>query len=170
MVTLRSGARNQNADLSMSNEAKARLRKRERVRGYYNDMGGNRGNCTYGIGILAHRGPCTEQELRTPLTEAQITASFDAAIREAERAVRRNVDRQALTQDQFDALVRYAFNTGAHGARQTFQLVNRGALQAAANNISSNIRARVDGRLVIARGLIDRRREESEPFRQRGGR
>jgi hypothetical protein len=38
------------------------------VRGYYNDMGGNRGNCSYGIGILAHRGACTEEELQRPLT------------------------------------------------------------------------------------------------------
>ncbi|MBJ7312875.1 glycoside hydrolase family protein [Rugamonas sp. CCM 8940] len=149
----------------MSPEARARLRNREQVRGYYNDMGGNRGNCTYGIGILVHRGPCTAEELRRPLTAAQVEASHAAAVDEAERAVRRNITNQALTQAQFDALVSYTYNTGAYGARHTYGLINRGAMQAAADNISTNISTTVRGRRVVAPGLIERRREESAPFR-----
>ncbi|UMR28504.1 glycoside hydrolase family protein [Massilia sp. MB5] len=157
---------NPNTSLSMSAAARRRLRSRERVRGYYNDMGGNRGNCTYGIGILVHRGPCTAAELRRPLTTAQVEISFAAAIREAERAVKRKVTRQALTQEQFDALVSYTFNTGANGAAGTLALVDRGRLQEAAVNMSRNIRTNVGGQRVVARGLIQRRQEESAPFRQ----
>jgi len=157
---------NPNTRLSMSAAARRHLRSRERVRGYYNDMGGNRGNCTYGIGILVHRGACTAAELRRPLTTAQVEISFAAAIREAERAVKRKVTRQALTQEQFDALVSYTFNTGANGAAGTLALVDRGRLHEAAGNMSRNIRTNVGGQRVVARGLIQRRQEESAPFRQ----
>jgi lysozyme len=156
---------NSNASLSLSAGARQRLRSRENVRGYYNDMGGNRGNCTYGIGILAHRGACTEEELQRPLTPVQIETSFAMAVREAEGAVRRNVTHQALTQDQFDGLVSYVYNTGASGAARTLQLVDSGRLQEAAEVMSRNIRTTVGRRRVVAHGLIARRREESAPFR-----
>lgn len=94
MATASRATTNPNANLSMSAEARLRLRNREQVRGYYNDMGGSRGNCTYGIGILVHRGPCTEEELQCPLTAAQVAVSFATAISSAERAVRRSVSRQ----------------------------------------------------------------------------
>ncbi|WP_243489183.1 lysozyme [Massilia violaceinigra] len=166
MATAARATTSSNTHLTMSAEARQRLRNREQVRGYYNDMGGNRGNCTYGIGILAHRGPCTEEELQRPLSPAQVEASFAVAVREAERAVKRNVSRQLLTQEQFDALVSYAYNTGAGGASRTFELVNSGRLHDAAETMSRNIRTTVNGRRVVARGLIERRREESAPFRQ----
>ncbi len=97
--------KNPNANLSLSNEARRRMRDQREgvVQGYYNDGCGDRGHCSYGIGILAHRGPCTAEELRRPLTSAQMEASFAKAVREAEGAVRRNVPNQALTQAQFDA-------------------------------------------------------------------
>lgn len=157
---------NPNASLSLSNDARSRMRNQREgvVRGYYNDGRGNRGHCSYGIGILAHHGPCTEAELRRPLTTAQMEASFASAIREAESAVRRNVTNRQLTQAQFDALVSYAFNTGASGARQTFQRVDRGDLRGAANLILSNTYSTQNGRRVFMPGLVPRRREESAPF------
>lgn len=159
---------NPNANLSLSNDARRSMRNQREgtIRGYYNDGHGNRGHCTYGIGILVHRGPCTAEELRRPLTNAQIEASFASAIREAERAVRNGVTHQQLTQAQFDALVSYAFNTGARGARETFQRVDRGDLQGAANTIMSNTYSRQHGRRVFMPGLVPRRREESAPFRE----
>lgn len=160
---------NPNAGLTMSAEARRRLRdpQHERsVRGYYNDGRGGRGHCTSGIGILAHRGPCTAEELARPVTSAQIEASFDAAVREAERAVRRNVTRQALTQEQFDALVSYTYNTGPTGASRVFLRVDSGDFQGAADAISANTYSRQRGRAVFMPGLVSRRREESAPFRQ----
>lgn len=155
-----------NANLSLSNDARSRMRNRREgvVRGYYNDGRGNRGHCSYGIGILAHHGPCTAEELRRPLTSAQMEASFASAIREAESTVRRNVTNRQLTQAQFDALVSYAFNTGGRGARETFQRVDSGDLRGAANLILSNTYSTQGGRRVFMPGLVPRRREESAPF------
>jgi hypothetical protein len=62
--------------------------------------------------------------------------------------------------------ISYAYNTGAGGASRTFELVDAGRLQDAADNMSRNTPTTVNGRRVVARGLIDRRREESAPFRQ----
>ncbi len=160
---------NPNANMHISAEARNRLRSPQReatIRGYYNDGGRGRGHCTYGIGILAHRGPCTAEELGRSLTPTQIEASFDAALRAAERAVRRNVTRRALTQEQFDALVSYTYNTGARGAYDTFQHVDQDDLEGAADIISSNVYSRQGRRRIFMPGLAARRREESAPFRQ----
>ena len=47
-----------NDGLSISPEGKARLRRREvDVFNYYDDGGPGKGHCTWGAGILAHRGP-----------------------------------------------------------------------------------------------------------------
>lgn len=155
-----------NSSLSLSAEGKRKLRRRESVRGYYNDGGRNRGNCTYGIGILLHRGPCTPEELARPLSAAQIEASFAAAIREAERAVRRAVTRQSLTQEQFDALVSFTFNTGARHAQRVFQRINQGDMTGAATTMRSYTHSTRNGHMVYMPGLIGRRREESAPFQQ----
>ncbi|MDC8760549.1 lysozyme [Janthinobacterium fluminis] len=157
---------NPNATLSLSPEARRRMRTQREgvVRGYYNDGHGNRGHCSYGIGILVHRGPCTAEELGRPLTSAQIESSFANAIREAEHAVRRNVTNQALTQAQFDALVSYSYNTGARGAHDTFQRVDRGDLRGAGRLIMSNTYSTQRGRRVLMPGLVQRRVEESAPF------
>lgn len=159
---------NPNATFSLSNDARRRMRNQREgtIRGYYNDGHGNRGHCTYGIGILAHRDPCTAEELRRPLTSAQIEASFASAIREAERAVRNQVTHRPLTQAQFDALVSYTFNTGARGAREVLQRVDRGDLREAANLMMRNTYSRQDGRRVFMPGLVPRRRAESAPFRE----
>lgn len=153
-----------NTNLSLSAEGQRRLRRRESVRGYYNDGGGNRGNCTYGIGILLHRGPCTAEELARPLTAAQIESSFRAAVRQAERAVQRGVNRHQLTQEQFDALASFAFNTGAGRAQRVFQRVNRGDLAGAAAAIRGYTFTSRNGHMVPMPGLVSRRREESAPF------
>lgn len=160
-------SQNPNSNLSLSPQARSRMRNQREgvVLGYYNDGRGNRGHCSYGIGIFVHRGPCTAEELRRPLSAAQLEASFTAAIREAERAVRRNVTQQSLTQDQFDSLVSYAFNTGAHGARNVLQRVNQGDMRGAATAMTRNVYSVQHGRRVLMPGLVTRRREESAPFR-----
>ncbi len=158
-------AGNPNANMTMSTEARQAMRKREGVRGYYNDGGGNRGHCSCGVGNLVHRGPCTAEELQLPLSPMQVEASFASAIREAERAVQRNVTRQSLTQAQFDSMVSFTFNTGAKRARPIFQRVDRGDLQGAADAICTYVNSTQNGRLVHMRGLAARRQEESAPFR-----
>jgi hypothetical protein len=55
------------------------MRRRERdVSNYYDDMGPGKGNCTWGPGILAHKGVCTEDELARPVNPALVEAEFFA--------------------------------------------------------------------------------------------
>ncbi len=161
---------NHNSEMTISGDARARLRVREKPQfHYYNDMGGN---CTWGIGNLAHRGRCSADEMKKPVSATLAEATFAAKISEAERAVRRNIKNQALTQDQFDALVSLTYNVGATGADDTYQLVDSGDLQGAAANISSMTRVRMKTKrgtkMVVAKGLVLRRAEESAPFRKAG--
>jgi lysozyme len=89
-------AKGANDHLNMSTQARARMRKREvDVFNYYDDMGPGKGNCTWGAGILAHRGPCTKDELAKPVRSAAIVAEFARRIVLAERGVRRNVRNKA---------------------------------------------------------------------------
>lgn len=151
--------------LRMSGGARKRMRQLEVVvLKYYDDMGPGKGNCTWGAGILAHRGPCTKDELARPVSQAEADAEFARRVAYMERVVRRNVPNQALTQAQFDALVSLTYNAGERGASTTFDLVDSGDFKGAAVNILRMTRTTVNGRKVIARGLIARRREEAAPF------
>lgn len=155
-----------NDSLSMSPEARVLMRKREKdVYEYYDDMGPGKGHCTWGAGILAHRGPCTKEELGRKVSQAEVDAEYARRVAKAEREVRRNVPTRPLTQQQFDALVSLTYNAGARGSRGTYRLVENGDFKGAAENISQMTRTTVNGKKVIARGLISRRAEESEPFR-----
>lgn len=149
----------------MSADARARMRRREAdVYNYYDDGGPGKGHCTWGAGILAHRGPCTKDELAKPVSQAEIDAEFSRRVAKAEREVRGNVKKQALNQDQFDALVSLTYNAGARGSRGTYQLVDQGDFKGAATNIRHMIKTTINGKKVVARGLISRRTEESAPF------
>lgn len=156
-----------NDGLSMSAAAKARMRKREQdVYNYYDDGGKpGVGNCTWGAGILAHLGPCTKDEIGKEVSQAAIEAEFARRVAVAERGVRRNVRKQALNQDQFDALVSLAYNAGVSGSYHVFRLIEKGELTKAAASINRMTTAKVNGKHVLARGLIARRAEESAPFR-----
>jgi GH24 family phage-related lysozyme (muramidase) len=154
-----------NDSLSMSPDARKRMRRREvDVFAYYDDMGPGKGNCTWGPGILAHRGPCSKDELGKAVSQAEVDAEFSRRVAKAERIVRRNVAAQALNQAQFDALVSLTYNTGEQGASGTFDLVDSGDLKGAAANISKLIKTTVKGKKLVARGLISRRKEEAAPF------
>lgn len=154
-----------NAGTTMSPDARARMRQRERdVFAYYDDMGPGRGNCTWGPGILAHRGPCTREELATSVSAAAVEAEFARRVAIAESGVIRQVRAQKLPQDQFDALVSLTYNAGVHGSRNVYTLVDTGRATEAAGQIRKMTSTRVNGKSVVARGLISRRAEESAPF------
>lgn len=157
------------ASMRMSPEAKAQMRATEKaIYYYYNDMGKNKGHCTWGAGILAHKGVCSAEELARKVSVEQVDQEFERHVAEAERSVRRNVA-VVLNQEQFDALCSLAYNAGSTGASDTFGYVNRNDFAGAAANISTLIKVTViEGgkkKRVIAPGLIKRRAEESAPFR-----
>lgn len=152
----------------MSSVGKLRLQNREKkVMRYYDDLGPGKGNCTVGYGSLVHRDPCTDEELKTPVTEELVQRLFSANVRDAERAVERNV-KVPLTQEQFDALVSYTFNRGPTGALAAFKLINNGDFQGSALEMRKRVTAKIKkkGKMVEVTlgGLITRRVEESAPF------
>lgn len=154
-----------NAGMKMSPEARVRMRRLERdVFKYYDDMGAGKGNCTWGPGILAHRSPCTKEELARPVSVAAVEAEFARRVMEAEAGVIRMVRVVKLPQDQFDALVSLTYNAGVHGTRNVYTLVDTGRSAEAARQIRTMTSTRVNGKSVVARGLIARRAEESAPF------
>jgi hypothetical protein len=68
-----------NFGMKMSPQARVRMRRLERdVFKYYDDMGTGKGNCTWGPGILAHRGPCSKEELARPVSAAAVEAELPA--------------------------------------------------------------------------------------------
>ncbi|MCS0591863.1 lysozyme [Massilia norwichensis] len=157
-----------NAGLKMSPEGRARLRATEKaIYRYYNDMGKNKGHCTWGVGILAHKGVCTEEELGKKVSAEMVDQEFERKIAETEGIVRRNI-KVPLNQSQFDALCSLAYNAGAKGSSITFAFVNKGDFAGAAANMSLMIKVQVvekgKKKYVIAPGLIKRRAEESAPF------
>jgi lysozyme len=106
------------------------------------------------------------------------TTAQDEGIRETERAVKAKVKHQQLTQEQFDALVSFAYNVGASGAKEVLKDVDAGSLEMAAFRMMQNVKAKVrekDGAVkkdkagntvwVVLPGLITRRVAESAPFR-----
>ena len=158
-----------NTTMRMSPEGRSRLRATEKaIYRYYNDMGKNKGHCTWGVGILAHKGVCTKDELDRKVSVKMVDQEFERKIAETEAIIHRSIT-VALNQSQFDALCSLAYNAGANGSSQTFKLVNRRDFSGAANNMSLMIKVTVmekgKKKLVIAPGLIKRRAEESAPFR-----
>ncbi len=161
-----------NETMRMSAAGVSALRHREgAVFSYYNDAANH---CTYGVGTLAHLGPCTIEELHRPVSIVEVDTQLAIRVRSAEEAVRRGVRNQQLTQAQFDALVSFTFNAGASGARATLAAANQGLAREVVTNMSSNIyihpRDANGRRLAPVRlpGLVIRRQEESMPFRSQG--
>lgn len=157
---------NESKRLSSTGRTALRLREGAVLR-HYNDIANN---CTYGVGTLVHLGPCTAAEFQRPVTPADVDIQLAAGIQAAESAVRKRVTDHELTQEQFDALVSFTYNTGATGARQTLEAANRGQLKEVASHMEQNIYVHprdADGRRLPAvrvPGLINRRHEEAAPF------
>lgn len=164
-----------NETMRMSAAGMAALRQREgAVLRYYNDAANH---CTYGVGTLAHLGPCTLDELRRPVSIAEVNIQLATRVSSAETAVRQRVRNHQLTQEQFDSLVSFVFNTGATGARATLDAANRGAPREVTAHMNSNVYVHprdANGRRlapVRLQGLVNRRREETAPFQaQQAGR
>lgn len=126
-IDVKSDEKNQLKTLSLS--GLNTLRRHEGVKDYYNDIAGN---CTKGIGVLVHKGNCTESELKLAVSDVERAKSFESAINTAVRAVRQRTKNQELSQTQFDALVSFTYNVGPSGARLVLMDVNAGNINAAA--------------------------------------
>lgn len=159
-----------NESMRMSDRGYADLRLSEGVRmEYYNDSANH---CTYGVGTLAHYGPCTVEELQTAVTVELVNAALTTRVASAEAAVRRGVPDVQLAQAQFDALVSYVYNVGAGGAAAALTAANQGTPGAVAAHMQARVfirRRDAQGRRGEPRrlqGLVNRRQRESAPFLQ----
>lgn len=158
-----------NENMRMSAEGLTALRQREAaVFQYYNDAANN---CTYGVGTLAHHGQCTESELRRPVSVADVNVQLAIKVNSAAATVRRRVRHTTLTQEQFDALVSFTFNTGATGARAALDAANRAVPAAVVRQMNNSVYVHprdANGRRLAPirlQGLVNRRRQEAAPFR-----
>lgn len=158
-----------NENKRLSEAGWAALRQREQaVMHYYNDQANN---CTFGVGTLAHTGACTPEELRRPVTPAQVNAQLAARVSTAEAQVRRNVTQRELTQAQFDELVSYTYNAGNTGALSALHSANQN--NAAAFRACIQRRSKCPGRRAPIRGNRFRRRiprRDDSPRRDGGPR
>ena len=158
----------------MSAEGLRKLKQREGTRTrYYNDHPKD-GNCTWGTGFLAHYKPCTPAELQKRVSQAQIDAELRRRVSVVERKVRTTVT-VPLTQEQYDALVSFTYNTGPSAARAVLELVkNNKFSEAAAMMKSKYVTGKTkgpDGKIRHTpplKGLVVRRIEEATPFETEG--
>lgn len=161
-----------NEGMRMSAAGMAALRRREgAVLRYYNDAANH---CTYGVGALAHLGPCTAEERHRPVSVADVDMQLARGVGNAERTVRRRVTHRQLTQAQFDALASFTFNVGEGGARATLEAADDGRFGDVVRHMKGNVfvhpRDANGHRLAPVRlqGLVNRRREEAVPFQAPG--
>ena len=131
-----------NDGMTVSAAGTAALSRREGVGGAPGNAGGaytdSADNCTVGVGIKVHQGPCTAVELAQRADDKANATKFNDGIRDAEGRIKRLVLNRQLNQNQFDALVSVAFNSGAG--------VNP-ALREADNNNDVGV-------VVVLRGLV----------------
>lgn len=164
----------QNADRTMSADGQAALAQREgHVVGnsYYND-GAN--NCTYGVGLLAHTGPCTEAELHRTVNAGEAEAEFQRRVNDAAQRVREQVQGRRLTQNEFDALVSATYNTRREDNQRFLRLANQGDDAAVARQLGDlththdhDPQGNRVGPARPSRGLTRRRDDEIRQYRTR---
>jgi GH24 family phage-related lysozyme (muramidase) len=127
----------------------------------YNDPAGH---CTIGYGHLVHRGRCNggePAEFRAGITRQRAAQLLRADAAVAVAAVRDNVT-VALTQEQFDALVSFAFNVGAGAFRRSrlLERLNLGHHEA----VPAQLRRWVTAGGRTLPGLVARRDAEARLF------
>lgn len=166
----------------------------------YDDLGAGIGNCTIGRGDMIHQAPCTgccgecntdccavyaslhggtvdncmgicqsEQIYCNGLTNEQMELNYVRDEKTAEKTVNEQIN-IPLTQEQFDALVSFAFNRGTVGNRPGSGFSDKIDVQKLINNYQFEKAAQAFNEYVFSGGakqggLIRRRPEESQLFR-----
>ena len=128
--------------------------------------GVGRGNCTIGFGHLVHSGPCngtdaTEAPFLAGLTRAQAEVLFANELTRFVNDVRTRIT-VPLSQEQFDAVVSFHFNTGRLNALSPS--INANNFAAVPGIMNQFVNAHVNGVLVQLPGLVTRRAAEGTLF------
>lgn len=128
--------------------------------------GSSRGTLTIGYGHTSAAGtPKVVPGMK--ITKEQADTILASDLQKVEADVTRLV-KVPLTQNQFDALVSFHFNTGSLGKSTVLRKLNAGDVQGAADGFMMYTRGRVNGQLVPMKGLVTRRNEEKALFLKKG--
>lgn len=124
--------------------------------------GSSRGTLTIGYGHTSAAGaPKVVPGMK--ITKEQADAILASDLQKVEVDVAKLV-KVPLTQNQFDALVSFHFNTGSLGKSTALKKLNAGDYQGCADALMMYTRGRVNGQLIPMKGLVTRRTEEKTLF------
>jgi GH24 family phage-related lysozyme (muramidase) len=127
------------------------------------------GHCTVGYGTLVHKGNCdgrdSEQRYLNGVSKEEATRLLAAELAEKQKAMREAV-KVPLNQNQYDALVSFAYNVGAGAFRRStlLKLLNQGKYDDVPRELKKWSKARQDGKLIDLPGLVNRRAAEATLF------
>lgn len=128
--------------------------------------GSSRGTLTIGYGhTSAAGGPKVFPGMT--ITKEQANTILADDLKKVEADVTRLV-KVSITQNQFDALVSFHFNTGSLGKSTLLRKLNAGDTQGAADGFMLYTKGRVNGQLIPMKGLVTRRNEEKALFLKKG--
>jgi GH24 family phage-related lysozyme (muramidase) len=131
------------------------------------------GHCTVGYGTLLHRGNCdgrdSEQPYLNGVSKEEATRLLATELAEKQKAVS-DVVKVALNQNQYDALVSFAYNVGAGAFQKStlLRLLNQGKYGEVPGELKKWVKARKDDQLIELPGLVKRRAAEAALFEKEG--
>jgi GH24 family phage-related lysozyme (muramidase) len=134
----------------------------------YNDPAGH---CTVGYGTLVHKGNCDSRDSEQPylngVTKEEATRLLASELAEKQAAVRSAV-KVPLNQNQYDALVSFAYNVGAGAFQKStlLKLLNQGKYDDVPGELKKWTKARKNGQLIDLPGLVNRRAGEAALFQK----
>lgn len=129
------------------------------------------GHCTVGYGTLLHTGNCDGRPVEEPyvngITQEKATELLAEKAAEFQLVIDSNV-KVALNQNQYDALVSFAYNVGGANFQKStlLKLLNKGDYNAVPTELKKWTKARQNGKLVDLPGLVKRRAAEAELFQK----
>ena len=116
--------------------------------------------CPAGVPTIGY-GHTSGVKMGQTITQAQADTYLKADLVKFEKIVSNSLTK-SVNQNQFDALVSFAYNIG--NCKSIASLINSGKTQAAANKFIDFNKARVNGVLKELAGLTKRREEERKLF------
>lgn len=136
----------------------------------YDDNGKKKGGfATIGIGHLIHKGlpgtnPTAEEPFANGITREKAFELYKEDMQDAETAVKQYVTVD-LTQNQYDALVSFTFNTGPINFKNS-TLLKKVNSQASADEITNEFKKWINSDGQKLSGLYNRRRDEAEIYNE----
>jgi GH24 family phage-related lysozyme (muramidase) len=129
------------------------------------------GHCTVGYGTLLHTGKCDGRPVEEPyadgITQDKATELLAQKAAEFQHVIDASVHVD-LNQNQYDALVSFAYNVGGNNFQKStlLRLLNTGDYSAVPTELKKWTKARQNGKLIDLPGLIRRRAAEAELFQK----